>query len=160
MSVKQRLIEFLKYKKLGQKKFAQIVGISDGYVNAIRVSIQPGVLHKIAMQFPDLNTGWLLTGEGEMLKPNNGGSISSTIGNVGGGGGIFIMGHGMNIKGGIGSSSKNPKESMPGNDIARLVEGYEKIIKEQKEQIQELREQVKQQLDQQGKLMDMLSKKE
>jgi transcriptional regulator with XRE-family HTH domain len=68
MSVKQRLIEFLKYKKIGQKKFAQIVGVSDGYVNAIKKSIQPITLHKIAMQFPELNTGWLMTGEGEMLK--------------------------------------------------------------------------------------------
>ena len=68
MSVKQRLIGFLKHEGLGQKKFAQIIGVSDGYVNAIRVSIQPDTVHKIAMQFPELNTGWLLTGEGEMLK--------------------------------------------------------------------------------------------
>ncbi|MEG1575063.1 MAG: hypothetical protein RR341_08355, partial [Bacteroidales bacterium] len=40
-----------------------------GYVNAIRVSIQPATLHKIAMCFPELNTGWLMVGEGEMLKP-------------------------------------------------------------------------------------------
>jgi hypothetical protein len=71
MTVKERLIEFLKYKKIGQKKFAQEVGLSDGYVNAIRVSIQPNTLHKIAMQYPELNTGWLLTGEGKMLKKNH-----------------------------------------------------------------------------------------
>ena len=68
MSVKQRLIAFLKYKKIGQKKFARLVGVSDGYVNAIRVSIQPDTIHKIAMQFPELNSGWLLTGQGEMLN--------------------------------------------------------------------------------------------
>ena len=68
MTVKQRLIQFLKYEELGQKKFAQKVGLSDGYVNAIRVSIQPDTLYKIAMQFPNLNTGWLMTGEGTMLK--------------------------------------------------------------------------------------------
>lgn len=69
MTVKQRLIEFLKYKKIGQKKFAELIGVSSGYVNAIRVSIQPDTIHKISMQFPELNAGWLLTGEGEMLKP-------------------------------------------------------------------------------------------
>lgn len=68
MTVKQRLIEFLKHENLGQKRFAQLVGLSDGYVNAIRVSIQPETLRKISMRFPDLNTGWLLTGEGSMLK--------------------------------------------------------------------------------------------
>lgn len=70
MSVKQRLIKFLNHENLSQKRFAQIVGVSDGYVNAIKVSIQPKTIHKIAMHFPHLNTGWLLTGDGEMLKKN------------------------------------------------------------------------------------------
>lgn len=68
MTVKERLIEFLKYKKIGQKKFADAVGLSAGYVNAIRNSIQPETIHKISMQYPELNTGWLLTGEGTMLR--------------------------------------------------------------------------------------------
>lgn len=71
MTVKQRLIYFLKHKGIGQKAFARIVGLSDGYVNAIRVSIQPDSLHKISMHFPELNTGWLLTGEGSMLKSDD-----------------------------------------------------------------------------------------
>ncbi len=41
-----------------------------GYVNNIRVSIQPDKITSIALHFPELNTGWLLTGEGEMLKSN------------------------------------------------------------------------------------------
>ncbi len=68
MSVKERLIKFLKYKGIGQKKFADKIGVSSGYVNAIRISIQPKTLDKIAMHFPELNTSWLLTGEGEMLR--------------------------------------------------------------------------------------------
>lgn len=70
MTVKERLILFLKYKEIGQKKFADTVGLSAGYVNAIRNSIQPATLDRISMHFPELNTGWLLTGEGEMLKDN------------------------------------------------------------------------------------------
>ena len=68
MSVKERLMEFLSYEGIGQKRFAESIGMSSGYVNAIRKSIQPGTIHKIAMQYPNLNTGWLLTGEGEMIK--------------------------------------------------------------------------------------------
>lgn len=68
MSVKERLIEFLSHEGIGQKRFAESIGMSAGYVNAIRKSIQPDTIHKIAMQYPSLNTGWLLTGEGEMLK--------------------------------------------------------------------------------------------
>ena len=71
MSVKERLIEFLSHEGIGQKRFAESIGMSSGYVNAIRKSIQPDTIHKIAMQYPSLNTGWLLTGEGEMLRGNS-----------------------------------------------------------------------------------------
>lgn len=67
-TVKQRLIKYLKYKGISQREFAELVGVSSGYVNAIRKSIQPNTLHKIAIRFTDLNTGWIITGEGEMLK--------------------------------------------------------------------------------------------
>lgn len=67
-TVKQRLIKYLKYKDITQREFADIVGLSSGYVNAIRKGILPDTLHKIAVHFPDLNTGWVITGEGDMLK--------------------------------------------------------------------------------------------
>lgn len=68
MTVKERLMQFIKSNHLGQGAFEKLVGLSNGYVNNIRVSIQPDKLHKIALKFPDLNTGWLLTGEGDMLR--------------------------------------------------------------------------------------------
>lgn len=66
-NVKSRLIEFLKFKLISQKAFAQSVGVSAGFVNAIRVSIQPKTLEKISNVYPDLNITWLLTGVGPML---------------------------------------------------------------------------------------------
>lgn len=79
-TVKQRLIAFLKYKGLSQKRFADAVGVSSGYVNAIRQSIQPETLHKIAICYPDLDTGWLITGEGSMIKPQNiTGNVNSVV---------------------------------------------------------------------------------
>ena len=66
-TVKDRLKAFIKYKGLGQGRFEVTCGLSNGYVNNIRQSIQPDKLQKIALHFPDLNTGWLMTGEGEML---------------------------------------------------------------------------------------------
>jgi len=71
MTVKERLISFIKYKNLSHSRFEKLVGLSNGYVNNIRVSIQPGKIERIVLQFPELNTGWLLTGEGEMLKSEN-----------------------------------------------------------------------------------------
>ena len=38
-SVKQRLIEFIKYKDLSQRKFEQLVGLSNGFVNNISKGI-------------------------------------------------------------------------------------------------------------------------
>ena len=67
-TAKQRLIEYIKYKDITQRDFSNRVGLSSGYVNAIRKGISSDTLHKIAMQFPDLNTGWIITGEGNMLK--------------------------------------------------------------------------------------------
>ena len=69
-TVKERLILYLKYKKIGQKAFALSCGLSAGFVNSISKSIQPDTLHRITMQYQDLNSGWLLTGEGDMLKAN------------------------------------------------------------------------------------------
>lgn len=71
-SVKQRLILFLEYKNITKNKFEKLCGLSTGYIKNMRVSIQPEKIRNIAAIFPDLNTGWLLTGEGEMLKKNDG----------------------------------------------------------------------------------------
>ena len=68
MTVKQRLVEFAKTKEKSVRAFEIKTGLTVGYVNAIRVSIQPDKIQRIASCYPDLNTGWLLTGEGEMLK--------------------------------------------------------------------------------------------
>ena len=68
-TVKERLVKFLKYKGLSQKKFEETVGLANGYVNNIRRSVTSEKLQQIVRCFPDLNKAWLLTGEGEMLLP-------------------------------------------------------------------------------------------
>ena len=61
MTVKERLILFIKHLGISQRAFEQSVGLSNGYVNNIRKSIQPDKVQKIAQKYPDLNTGWLMT---------------------------------------------------------------------------------------------------
>ncbi len=78
-TVKERLIKYLKYKCIGQVKFAETVGLSRGFVSNIVNSIQPNTLLKITKCYPDLNKGWLLTGEGEMLKENSENFSSNSI---------------------------------------------------------------------------------
>ena len=67
-AVKDRLKEYLAYKNLSQGRFADICGLSKGFVNNIVNSIQPKTLDKIAIHFKDLNIAWLLTGEGSMVN--------------------------------------------------------------------------------------------
>lgn len=69
-SVKQRLIEFIKYKDLSQRKFEQLVGLSNGFVNNISKGIGADKMLKILGVFPELNQRWLLYNEGDMLQKN------------------------------------------------------------------------------------------
>lgn len=68
-TIKERLISFIKFLEIGQGKFEANCGLANGYVNNIRRSVTPEKLQQIALRYPELNTGWLMTGEGEMLKP-------------------------------------------------------------------------------------------
>lgn len=71
MNTKERLITYLSYKGLSQGKFEKQCGLSNGYVNNIKVSVMPDKLQKIALHFADLNPAWLLTGEGTMIRGEN-----------------------------------------------------------------------------------------
>jgi len=67
-TVKDRLIKYLLLKKISQRSFEVKIGLSNGYINNIRKSIQPDKLQNILLNYPDLNIEWLLTGKGKMLK--------------------------------------------------------------------------------------------
>ena len=83
-TVKDRLVIYIKHLGIGQRKFEIKCGLANGYINNIRQSITPEKLQKIALYNPELNTGWLMTGEGEMLKSSvnieNGDGSTQVIG--------------------------------------------------------------------------------
>lgn len=95
MDVKSRLKKFLQHENLGQKAFEEYCGLANGYVNNIRRSITPSKLQQIALHFPQLNTGWLLTGEGEMLKTQSNHTV--VTGDVSGNGNQFVAGNNNHI---------------------------------------------------------------
>jgi len=68
MTVKERIKKFAKSQEKSVRAFEVKSGLNIGYVNAIRVSIQPDKIQSIASAYPDLNIDWLLTGSGQMLK--------------------------------------------------------------------------------------------
>lgn len=66
-TVKERIVQFLKFKRIGQNKFENICGLSNGYVSNLRNSPSVTILQRILNGFPELNPDWLMKGEGEML---------------------------------------------------------------------------------------------
>ena len=67
MTIKERLVKFAKSKERSVRAFEREAGLTIGYVNTIRVSVQPDKLQRIASRYPDLNTEWLMTGVGRRL---------------------------------------------------------------------------------------------
>lgn len=66
-SVKNRLIKYLNFKGISKSEFGRSIGVSNAYITSMRKSIQPDKLKAISESYGDLNTNWLLTGEGNML---------------------------------------------------------------------------------------------
>lgn len=83
-TIKDRLILYIKHLKLSVRKFEENCDLANGYIKNIRLSITPDKLRKISLHYPELNTGWLMTGEGEMLKSSvnieNGDGSTQVIG--------------------------------------------------------------------------------
>jgi phage repressor protein C with HTH and peptisase S24 domain len=65
--MKERLMEFIKSQGLTVSRFQRRIGVSDSYIRNISRGIGTDVLLAIEREFPQLNTHWLLTGEGGML---------------------------------------------------------------------------------------------
>lgn len=68
METKDRISEFIKYKKITIAEFERNVGLANGYVKKFKGSIGSDKLNNIASYYPELNIDWLITGNGEMLK--------------------------------------------------------------------------------------------
>ncbi len=71
MSVKERIKEIAKFKKMPVSALEKSCGLSNGYVNSIRKSISDKKLEQISNIFQDINPIWLKMGQGEMLKKDS-----------------------------------------------------------------------------------------
>lgn len=118
-TVKERLTEYLKFKGITKSAFGREVGVSSAYVNSITRTINPDIIKRIRLSYPDLNTDWVLLGEGQMLKPQTANSVS--VGSVSGNGNNFVAGNNNNI----GTPSK---EAVSEVEQAEEVEIKETVI--------------------------------
>ena len=66
-TIKERTLEFIKYKKLSTKEFEQRCGLSNGYISSMRKGFGREKLNNVLTEFPELNRDWLLYGEGVMI---------------------------------------------------------------------------------------------
>ncbi len=67
MSIKERLKEYLSYKRLSLRELERQCDISNGVLGRLSQSTSPKTLKRIESN-SDLNLQWLFTGEGEMLR--------------------------------------------------------------------------------------------
>lgn len=71
-NVKERILEFIKFKNITMKHFESQCDLSTGYVTSMRKGFGSKKLNNVLNAFPELNREWLLYGEGNMLKdPEN-----------------------------------------------------------------------------------------
>lgn len=77
-TVKERIVEYLEYKGIGQNRFEAMAGIPNGTISHAKKSPSVDNLMKIANASPDLNWEWLLTGKGDMII-NQGNEISGNV---------------------------------------------------------------------------------
>lgn len=70
MTVKERLMKFIKFKGIRTVEFERRCGLSNGYVSSMRKGLGEAKLNNVLKQFPELNREWLIYGEGEMLRPD------------------------------------------------------------------------------------------
>lgn len=119
--VKDRLVEFIEYLKIDIAKFERTVGLSNGAVSKTNDRIRKATVNLIGTAYPELNTDWLISGNGSMLKTQSIGEINSST----------VVGANVN---GSGNTITN-------NDVAVLIElqkGYQDMIREKDKQIDRL----------------------
>lgn len=66
--MKDRLLKYLKYRKMGQNAFEEMCGLATGTISKINHGIRSDKVELIVRACPDLDVRWLITGEGEMLS--------------------------------------------------------------------------------------------
>lgn len=74
MNLSSRIKEFIHYKRVSIRSFEENVGCSIGVINRCitkNTDLTVANLMKIINKYPELNSEWILTGEGNMLKDEN-----------------------------------------------------------------------------------------
>lgn len=94
MDVQSRLMNFILSKRMSISDFERACGLSNGYVHKIKNSVGKRGMRDIQRVFPELNTDWLVTGEGEMLNQADSPMLNQSVSNHNG---TSVAGNGNNV---------------------------------------------------------------
>ena len=70
MSIKERIEIFIEKQGIRRSAFEKACGFSNGYTRNLKENPSATKIEDILKAYPDLNRVWLLSGEGEMLRPD------------------------------------------------------------------------------------------
>lgn len=70
MSIKERIEIFIEKQGIRRSAFEKACGFSNGYTRNLKENPSATKIEDILKTYPDLNRVWLLSGEGEMLRPD------------------------------------------------------------------------------------------
>lgn len=93
-TVKQRLIAFINFLGISQAEFQRRCNMASGFINNINKSIGTKTLMKIESEYPQLNTRWLITGQGPMTT-----SAPGVVQNNFSGNNNYVLGGSVNTLG-------------------------------------------------------------
>ncbi|WHT39982.1 S24 family peptidase [Myroides sp. mNGS23_01] len=73
VTTKERILQYIEYKKLSISEFLRNTDIKRGFLDAdkLNAAVSDVFVAKIIAHYSDLNLEWLITGEGQMLKDTN-----------------------------------------------------------------------------------------
>ena len=64
-----RILQIIDFKGINKRKFYIETGLSNGFLDKVKDEKKKKI-EDILKSYPDINTEWLVTGKGDMLKPN------------------------------------------------------------------------------------------
>jgi len=146
MDAKDRINEFIAYKGISINQFEQSIGASNGYWRKVK-NISAKVVGDIIRVYSELDTEWVITGEGNMLKINKQVSLIQSIN------GHHNITTGHNNGGTINTVRTDTDTEKTNNDIC---EDYRKQLERQNVYIKELLDEQKMLHIQISKLIDRL----
>lgn len=116
--IKDRVIQLIEYKMIPKEEFYVKIGMTSASFrgNAKNTPLNSKAIENILSEIPDVNSEWLITGKGEMLKHNIAGRDHVGTGNEIAGDNTGVIGN----TGTVGNVGGN-HVSIPSNNIKKIM---------------------------------------